>query len=84
MTLNRGLDDERCTIVSGGLRKVVITCRESASSCAVLAGSGTISRLLSGFESILISKDLRYSGIYDNIRYLFFIFIFESYLIGNI
>ncbi|KAK0171372.1 hypothetical protein PV328_009113 [Microctonus aethiopoides] len=76
--IEQGLDDERCTIVSGGLRKVVITCRESASSCAVLAGSGTISRLLSGFESILISKDLRYSELQHAILDVFTLLAMQS------
>lgn len=60
-----GLDVERCGIVSNGLRKIAITCRESASTCAVLAGSGVIAKLLNGFENILISKDLQYQGNYD-------------------
>ncbi|XP_011300955.1 lysosomal-trafficking regulator isoform X2 [Fopius arisanus] len=51
------LDGERSTIISGGLRKVAVICRESASSCAALAGSGVITKLLKGFESILISRE---------------------------
>ncbi|XP_015121948.1 lysosomal-trafficking regulator [Diachasma alloeum] len=53
----QGLDGERSTIVSGGLRKVAVICRESASSCAALAGSGVITKLLNGFEAILTSKE---------------------------
>lgn len=60
--MHRGLDGERCTIVTGGLRKIAVTCRESATSCATLAGSGAIAKLLDGFKSILISTDPQHSG----------------------
>ena len=60
---NRGLDGERGVIVTCGLRRVATTCRESASSCAALAGSGAITRLLDGFKDILVSRDPQHTGI---------------------
>ncbi|XP_043270510.1 lysosomal-trafficking regulator isoform X2 [Venturia canescens] len=59
----QGLDGDRGAIVTGGLRRVAVTCRESASSCAALAGSGAITRILEGFKDILISKDPQYQDL---------------------
>ncbi|CAD6208341.1 GSCOCG00003347001-RA-CDS [Cotesia congregata] len=58
----QGLNTERCIIVSQGLRKVAVTCRESVSNCAALAGSGVIAKLLNGFRQILISKHPQHQG----------------------
>lgn len=58
----RGLDLERESIISGGLRRVTVTCRESASSCAALAASGTIMKILDGFKNIFTDNDPRYRG----------------------
>ncbi|KAF7992714.1 hypothetical protein HCN44_005058 [Aphidius gifuensis] len=73
-----GLDVERCGIVSNGLRKIAITCRESASTCAVLAGSGVIAKLLNGFENILISKDLQYQDLQHAILEVFTLLATQS------
>ncbi|KAJ8668849.1 hypothetical protein QAD02_000108 [Eretmocerus hayati] len=52
-----GLDGDRCTLVTNSLRRVSIICKESTMSCAALAGSGVIRRLLEGFEDVLKSRD---------------------------
>ncbi|XP_033229888.1 lysosomal-trafficking regulator isoform X2 [Belonocnema kinseyi] len=59
----QGLDGERGVIVTGGLRRVATTCRESASSCAAIAGSGAITRLLDGFKDILVSRDPQHTDL---------------------
>ncbi|XP_078037136.1 lysosomal-trafficking regulator mauve isoform X2 [Augochlora pura] len=59
----QGLDDERGAIITAGLRKVAATCRESASSCATLAGSGVITKLLAGFRDIFTSRDAKYQDL---------------------
>lgn len=58
----RGLDDERNAIVSSGLRRVAVICKESTSSCAALAATGVIMKLLVGFKDILESQDSQYQG----------------------
>lgn len=60
----RGLDAEKGSIITGGLRKVAATCRESASSCSALAGSGVIIKILNGFKDIFNSKDAQYQGTF--------------------
>lgn len=66
--LYRGLDLERASVIISGLRRVAVTCRESASSCATLAGSGTITKILNGFKNIFTNNDPRYRGICSNIH----------------
>ncbi|XP_012252611.2 lysosomal-trafficking regulator [Athalia rosae] len=51
----QGIEGERGIILTGGLRRVAITCRESVSSCAALAASGAITRILNGFRESLTS-----------------------------
>lgn len=58
----RGLDLERASIITGGLRRVAVTCRESTSSCAALAASGIITKILIGFKSVFTNDDPRYRG----------------------
>ncbi|XP_043669052.1 lysosomal-trafficking regulator isoform X1 [Vespula pensylvanica] len=57
------LDAERRSIVTNGLRKLAITCRESVSSCAALAGSGVITKMLNGFKDIFTSNDPQYQDL---------------------
>ncbi|XP_046739127.1 lysosomal-trafficking regulator isoform X3 [Diprion similis] len=52
----QGMEGERGVILTGGLRRVAITCRESVSSCAALAASGAITRILDGFKESLTSR----------------------------
>lgn len=59
---HRGLDNERSAIVTSGLRRVAVTCRESALSCAALAGTGAITKILDGFKDIFITRDPQYQG----------------------
>ncbi|KAK2579125.1 hypothetical protein KPH14_001295 [Odynerus spinipes] len=59
----QGLDVERRSIVTSGLRRLAITCRESASSCAALAGSGAITRMLNGFKEIFTNNDPQYEDL---------------------
>lgn len=61
----RGLDLERGSIITGGLRRVTLTCRESASSCADLAASGTIMKILNGFKNVFTDNDPRYRGSFN-------------------
>lgn len=58
----RGLNLERGSIITGGLRRITVTCRESASSCAALAASGTIMKILNGFKNVFTENDPRYRG----------------------
>jgi len=44
---------------------VTVTCRESASSCAALAASGTIMKMLNGFKNIFTDNDPRYRGSFN-------------------
>ncbi|XP_014468102.1 PREDICTED: lysosomal-trafficking regulator isoform X2 [Dinoponera quadriceps] len=59
----QGLDLERASVITGGLRRVAVTCRESASSCAALAASGTITKILNGFRNIFTNNDPRYRDL---------------------
>ncbi|XP_011144679.1 lysosomal-trafficking regulator isoform X1 [Harpegnathos saltator] len=59
----QGLDLERALVVTSGLRRVAVTCRESASSCATLAGSGTITKILNGFRNIFTNNDPRFRDL---------------------
>ncbi|CAL1677884.1 unnamed protein product [Lasius platythorax] len=59
----QGLDLERGSIITGGLRRIAGTCRESASSCAALAASGTIMRILNGFKNVFTNNDPRYRDL---------------------
>ncbi|XP_057327101.1 lysosomal-trafficking regulator [Microplitis mediator] len=74
----QGLDTERCIIVSQGLRKVAVTCRESVSNCAALAGSGVIAKLLNGFREILISKNSQYEDLQQAILQVFTLLATQS------
>lgn len=56
------MEGERGIILTGGLRRVAITCRESVSSCAALAASGAITRILNGFKESLTCRTLRCQG----------------------
>lgn len=58
------MDVETASIITTGLRKVAVTCRESASSCAALAGAGVITKMLCGFKHIFSSRDTEYQGIF--------------------
>lgn len=55
---------ERGSIITAGLRRVAVTCRESVSSCAALAASGTITKILNGFKSVFTNNDPRYQGTF--------------------
>ncbi|XP_011866548.1 PREDICTED: lysosomal-trafficking regulator isoform X3 [Vollenhovia emeryi] len=59
----QGLDFERGSIITGGLRRVTLTCRESVSSCAALAASGTIMKILNGFKGVFTDNDPRYRDL---------------------
>ncbi|XP_074102061.1 lysosomal-trafficking regulator mauve isoform X2 [Cotesia typhae] len=74
----QGLDTERCIIVSQGLRKVAVTCRESVSNCAALAGSGVIAKLLNGFRQILISKHPQHEDLQQAILQVFTLLATQS------
>lgn len=71
----RGLDLERGSIITGGLRRVTLTCRESASTCADLAASGTIMKILNGFKNVFTDNDPRYRGNFSICE----IYIFTKY-----
>lgn len=66
----RDLDLEKRSIVTGGLRRVSVICRESASSCAALAASGSITKILNGFKNVFTQNDSRYQGTYE-INFIF-------------
>ncbi|XP_024939057.1 lysosomal-trafficking regulator isoform X2 [Cephus cinctus] len=74
----QGLDGERSNIVTGGLRRVAVTCRESASSCAALAGSGAITRILNGFKETLISTDPQYQDLQHAVLEVFTLLATQS------
>ncbi|XP_076239225.1 lysosomal-trafficking regulator mauve [Calliopsis andreniformis] len=74
----QGLDTERGTIITAGLRKVAITCRESASSCAALAGSGVIAKLLNGFRDIFASRDTQYQDLQHAVLEVFTLLATQS------
>ncbi|XP_020281501.1 lysosomal-trafficking regulator isoform X2 [Pseudomyrmex gracilis] len=59
----QGLDLERGSIITGGLRRVAVTCRESASSCAALAASGMITKILNGFRDVFTKNDPHYQDL---------------------
>ncbi|XP_067210662.1 lysosomal-trafficking regulator isoform X3 [Linepithema humile] len=59
----QGLNLERASIITGGLRRVAVTCRESTSSCAALAASGIITKILNGFKNVLTNDDPRYRDL---------------------
>ncbi|XP_014603828.1 PREDICTED: lysosomal-trafficking regulator isoform X1 [Polistes canadensis] len=59
----QNLDDEKISIITNGLRKLAITCRESVSSCAALAGSGVITKMLNGFTDIFTSHNPQYQDL---------------------
>ncbi|XP_039305256.1 lysosomal-trafficking regulator isoform X2 [Solenopsis invicta] len=59
----QGLNLERGSIITGGLRRITVTCRESASSCAALAASGTIMKILNGFKNVFTENDPRYRDL---------------------
>lgn len=71
----RSLDLEKNSIITGGLRRIAGTCRESVSSCAALAASGTIMRILNGFKNVFINNDPRYRGISIHVKKNIYIFI---------
>ncbi|KYN43656.1 Lysosomal-trafficking regulator [Trachymyrmex septentrionalis] len=59
----QGLDLERGSIITSGLRRITITCRESVSSCAALSASGTIMKILNGFKNVFTNNDPRYRDL---------------------
>ncbi|XP_011260266.1 lysosomal-trafficking regulator isoform X1 [Camponotus floridanus] len=59
----QSLDLEKGSIITGGLRRIAGTCRESVSSCAALAASGTIMKILNGFKNVFINNDPRYRDL---------------------
>ncbi|KZC14096.1 Lysosomal-trafficking regulator, partial [Dufourea novaeangliae] len=74
----QGLDAERGTIITAGLRKVAATCRESASSCATLAASGVITKLLNGFRDIFTSRDPQYQDLQHAVLEVFTLLATQS------
>ncbi|XP_034950425.1 lysosomal-trafficking regulator [Chelonus insularis] len=74
----QSLNDDRCGIVTQGLKKIATTCRESIYTCANLAGSGVISKLLNGFETILIHKDPKYKDLQYAILEVFTLLAMQS------
>ncbi|XP_054002539.1 lysosomal-trafficking regulator isoform X2 [Hylaeus anthracinus] len=76
----QGLDADRESIVTAGLRKVAVTCRESASSCAALAGSGVIMKLLNGFKDIFANRDVRYQDLQHAVLEVFTLLATQSIL----
>ncbi|KAL0119810.1 hypothetical protein PUN28_007922 [Cardiocondyla obscurior] len=59
----QGLDLERGLLITSGLRRVTLTCRESISSCAALATSGTNMKILNGFKDVFKNNDSRYRDL---------------------
>ncbi|KOC69033.1 Lysosomal-trafficking regulator [Habropoda laboriosa] len=74
----QGLDAEKRSIITAGLRKVAVTCRESASSCAVLAVSGVITKLLDGFRDIFTSRDIQYQDLQHAVLEVFTLLATQS------
>ncbi|XP_017760097.1 PREDICTED: lysosomal-trafficking regulator isoform X2 [Eufriesea mexicana] len=74
----QGLDAEKGCIITSGLRKVAFTCRESASSCAALAGSGVITKLLNGFRNIFINNDTQYQDLQHAVLEVFTLLATQS------
>ncbi|XP_076389629.1 lysosomal-trafficking regulator mauve isoform X1 [Megachile rotundata] len=74
----QGLDAERASIITAGLRKVAVTCRESASSCAALAGSGVITKILNGFRDIFTNRDTQYQDLQHAILEVFTLLATQS------
>ncbi|CAK9830368.1 Lysosomal-trafficking regulator [Anthophora retusa] len=74
----QGLDAEKGSIITAGLRKVAVTCRESASSCAVLAVSGVITKMLNGFRDIFTSKDIQYQDLQHAVLEVFTLLATQS------
>nr|XP_031829347.1 lysosomal-trafficking regulator isoform X2 [Nomia melanderi] len=74
----QGLDAERGAIITAGLRKVAATCRESASSCAALAGSGVITKILNGFRDIFTTKDPQYQDLQHAVLEVFTLLATQS------
>ncbi|XP_023288682.1 lysosomal-trafficking regulator isoform X2 [Orussus abietinus] len=74
----QGLEGDRSAIVTAGLRRVAVTCRESASSCAALAGSGAITRILNGFKDILTSEDSQHQDLQHAVLEVFTLLATQS------
>ncbi|XP_076673285.1 lysosomal-trafficking regulator mauve isoform X3 [Andrena cerasifolii] len=74
----QGLDADRGSIITAGLRKIAVTCRESASSCAALAGSGVITKMLNGFRDIFTSRDIQYQDLQHAVLEVFTLLATQS------
>lgn len=74
----QGLDVETASIITTGLRKVAVTCRESASSCAALAGAGVIKKMLHGFKHIFTSRDSEYQDLQHAVLEVFTLLATQS------
>ncbi|XP_043802414.1 lysosomal-trafficking regulator isoform X4 [Apis laboriosa] len=74
----QGLNVETASIITTGLRKVAVTCRESASSCAALAGAGVITKMLHGFKHIFTSRDTEYQDLQHAVLEVFTLLATQS------
>ncbi|KAK9307869.1 hypothetical protein QLX08_001934 [Tetragonisca angustula] len=74
----QGLDAEKTCIITAGLRKVAVTCRESASSCAALASSGVITKMLNGFRDILTTRNTQYQDLQHAVLEVFTLLATQS------
>ncbi|XP_026675054.1 lysosomal-trafficking regulator isoform X2 [Ceratina calcarata] len=74
----QGLDTEKGAIITAGLRRVAVTCRESASSCAALAGSGVITKMLNGFSDIFTNRDVQYQDLQHAVLEVFTLLATQS------
>ncbi|XP_033358417.1 lysosomal-trafficking regulator isoform X2 [Bombus vosnesenskii] len=74
----QGLDAEKACIVTTGLRKVAVTCRESASSSATLASSGVITKMLNGFRDIFTNRDIQYQDLQHAVLEVFTLLATQS------
>ncbi|XP_076766095.1 lysosomal-trafficking regulator mauve isoform X3 [Xylocopa sonorina] len=74
----QGLNAGKSPIITAGLRKVAVTCRESASSCAALAGSGVIAKMLNGFRDIFTSTDTQHQDLQHAVLEVFTLLATQS------
>ncbi|XP_048261477.1 lysosomal-trafficking regulator isoform X2 [Bombus terrestris] len=74
----QGLDAEKACIITTGLRKVAVTCRESASSSAALASSGVITKMLNGFRDIFTNRDTQYQDLQHAVLEVFTLLATQS------
>ncbi|XP_023246507.1 lysosomal-trafficking regulator [Copidosoma floridanum] len=74
----QGLGKERVEVIVHALRRVSIICKESISSCAALAGTGAIMRLLQGFQSVLENRNPEYEELQHAVLELFTLLAMRS------